>query len=113
MEAVECKTFEHQIEDFFDDQLDDGELDSFLHHTETCPECREELTIRLLIRMGLMRLEDGKNFHLGNEYERMIENARQRLARRMRLKRVAWLSIGAVILALVAVVVITTFVLIL
>ena len=113
MEAVECKTFEHQIEDFFDDQLDDRELDAFLHHTETCPECREELTIRLLIRMGLMRLEDGKNFHLGNEYERMIGSARQRLAGRLRIKRMAWLSISAVILALVAVIVITTFVLIL
>lgn len=113
MEAVECKTFEHQIEDFFDDQLDNGELSSFLHHTEVCPECREELTIRLLIRMGLMRLEDGRNFHLGNEYDRMIAAARQRLSRRMKLKQVAALSIGAVILALVAVIVVATFVLIL
>ncbi len=113
MEAVECKTFEHQIDDFFDDQLSDEELETFLHHTKTCPECREELTIRLLIRMGLMRLEDGRNFHLGHEYDRMINAAGLRLARRKRLKRLAGLSIGAVVLALVAVVVIATFVLIL
>ena len=63
--------------------------------------------------MGLMRLEDGRNFHLGHEYDRMIGAAKLKLARRMRLKRMAGLSIGAVILALVAVVVIAMFVLIL
>ena len=34
MEAVECKSFEHQIEDFFDDQLSDEELASFLHQQD-------------------------------------------------------------------------------
>ncbi|MCR5676107.1 MAG: zf-HC2 domain-containing protein [Lachnospiraceae bacterium] len=113
MGTLTCKTFEKEIGAFFDDDLDNEELTAFLAHIENCDDCREELTIRLLIRMGLQRLEDGRNFHLGNEFDRMIKNARARLMRRQRLQKLAGLLIGAVALAVVAVIVFTLFILVL
>ncbi|MCR4763233.1 MAG: zf-HC2 domain-containing protein [Lachnospiraceae bacterium] len=111
METAECKICEKQIEPFFEDDLDNDELEAFLQHIETCRECREELTIRLLVRIGLERLEDGRTFHLGNEYQRMIRAAKTRLNRRRSLQRFAGLGIGAVILGVVTVVIISWIVL--
>lgn len=111
METLSCKDFEKEIDAFFEDDLDSDVLEAFLAHCETCKDCREELTIRLLIRVGLKRLEDGRDFHLGHEYERMMKTARSRLKRRGMLQRVAGLSLSIVILAIITVVVIAIFVL--
>jgi hypothetical protein len=111
MKALSCKTFEKEIDSFFDDDLDSDDLEAFLAHSESCRDCREELTIRLLIREGLKRLEDGRAFHLGNEYDRMLRTAKNRLKRRFLLQKIAWFSLAFVILAIVTVVVIAIFVL--
>lgn len=111
MEKPDCKTIEREIESFFDDDLDTDELDAFLVHIDSCKDCREELTIRLLIRIGLKRLEDGRNFNLGDEFGRLMKTARSRLVRRKRLHRIAGYGVGAVILGILTVAVISWFVL--
>lgn len=111
MKEITCKTFEKQIGAFFDDDLDNAELSAFLAHADSCEDCREELTIRLLMRVGLQYLEDGRTFHLGNEMDRMMRVARQRLVRRQRLKRIAGAGVGVVSAGVVLVAVIAWLIL--
>ena len=113
MEQLDCKSFQHSIDRFIADELENDELDAFLAHASKCAECREELTIKLLITLGLQRLEDGKTFNLGDEYTRMIKSAAARLSRRRFLQRTAELSIGVVIVALLSVITFAVYILIL
>ena len=46
---------------------------------ERCPECREELTIQFLVRVGMQRLEDGNTFNLANELDKELSDAKKKL----------------------------------
>ena len=74
-----CKDVEKLIPEFLDDDLDNRDLADFLHHVDTCSECREELTIQFLVRVGMKRLEDGNTFNLSRELSVLLSDARKRL----------------------------------
>ncbi len=74
-----CKDIEKLIPQFLDDDLDNRDLADFLHHVDTCSECREELTIQFLVRVGMKRLEDGNTFNLNKELSVLLSDARKRL----------------------------------
>ena len=91
---MDCKEFQRMIPGFLDDELDVRPLEVFLEHVETCKSCREELTIQFLVEVGTKRLEDGTNFNLSEELDRMMHDAWQRLRTRKLLgKLVALLQI--------------------
>ncbi len=74
-----CKDADKVIALFLDDDLDNRQLADFLNHIETCPECREELTIQFLVKVGMQRLEDGNTFNLKAELDGLLRDARKRL----------------------------------
>ncbi len=74
-----CKDAEKLIPEFLDDDLDNQELSDFLSHIDSCPECKEELTIQFLVRVGMQRLEDGNTFNLSRELEHLLSDSKKRL----------------------------------
>ncbi|MCR5670206.1 MAG: zf-HC2 domain-containing protein [Butyrivibrio sp.] len=77
-----CKEVEKLIPLFLDDDLDNRDLSDFLAHVENCNECREELTIQFLVKVGMKRLEDGNTFNLRMELDSMLKDASRRLKKR-------------------------------
>ena len=80
-----CKDAEKLIPLFLDDDLDNRDLADFLDHVDTCPECKEELTIQFLVKVGMQRLEDGNTFNLSRELSTILKDARKRLRHRKNL----------------------------
>ncbi|MBR4668857.1 MAG: zf-HC2 domain-containing protein [Butyrivibrio sp.] len=105
---MNCKEIDRLIPLFLTDDLNNQELTDFLDHIDTCPECKEELTIQFLVREGMQRLEDGDTFNLRNELDSIIGSAKKRLRFRRYLTFtsymlqlfVAALAIFTVVLAL-------------
>lgn len=87
---MDCKEFEKKIPAFISRDLAYKELKQFLEHMEHCPECREELTIQILISEGMIRLEEGNAFDLQKEIDgRLREAERQiRMHKTMRYVRI-------------------------
>ena len=92
-----CKDAEKLIPLFLDDDLDNKDLSDFLHHVDTCPECREELTIQFLVQVGMKRLEDGKNFNLNKELTVLLGDAKKRLTARRYLVLLSYVLEAAVV----------------
>lgn len=82
---MSCKDAEKLIPLFLDDDLDNHDLSAFLDHIDSCPECKEELTIQFLVKVGMRRLEDGNTFNLASELESMLRDARRKLRYRKSL----------------------------
>ena len=82
---MNCKDAEKLIPLFLDDDLENRDLAEFLSHIDSCPECKEELTIQFLVRVGMIRLEDGNTFNLASELDSMLKDARRRLRYRKTL----------------------------
>ena len=76
---MNCKECEKLIPAFIAGELSDKDLESFLAHVESCPDCEEELTIQILIAEGMSRLEDGRAFDLKEEINRRMEGAEHKL----------------------------------
>lgn len=87
---IECKQMEKLIPQFLDDDLDNQDLADFLDHIDNCPECKEELTIQFLVRVGMQRLEDGNTFNLVRELERELADARKKMHRRKTLVLISY-----------------------
>ncbi len=81
---------EKLIPQFLDDDLDNQDLSDFLDHIDNCPECKEELTIQFLVRVGMQRLEDGNTFNLVQELERELTDAKKKMHRRKTLVLVSY-----------------------
>lgn len=88
---IECKQMEKLIPQFLDDDLDNQDLADFLNHIDNCPECKEELTIQFLVRVGMQRLEDGNTFNLVKELERELADAKKKMHRRKTLVLISYI----------------------
>lgn len=77
--AMDCKEFEKKIPAFVANALDYRELKQFLAHVESCAECKEELTIQVLISEGMARLEEGSAFDLQKELKRRMQEAEKHI----------------------------------
>lgn len=78
-QGMNCKEAEKKIPSFLQDDLDGSKLEEFMEHVESCPECKEELSIQLLVTEGLEQLEEGNNFNLQEELLMKLEEAEQRI----------------------------------
>ena len=83
---MDCKDAEKKIPYFLQDELDGDGLEEFLEHVETCPECKEELSIQFLVTEGLERLESGNNFNLQKELFMKLDDAQYRVG----IHRMLW-----------------------
>ena len=99
-----CKDAEKLIPLFLDDDLDNKDLADFLDHVDTCPECKEELTIQFLVKVGMQRLEDGNTFNLAGELNSLLKDARKRLRHRKYLVFTSYvLEIAVAALGIIAI----------
>ena len=83
--------------------MDNWQLEEFLHHVKTCPDCREELTIQLLVKVGLQKLEESGDFNLIREMNTQMEEAEHRLKVRNILQNISFVLqtlvlVGAVVM---------------
>lgn len=76
---MNCKEEEKMIPAFLQDDLDSKAMEQFIEHIESCPECKEELSIQFLVSEGLERLEAGNNFNLQNALLTRLEDARHQV----------------------------------
>ena len=51
---MNCKETEKKIPSFLHDELDGSKLEEFIDHVESCPECKEELSIQFLVLVILI-----------------------------------------------------------
>ena len=86
--GMNCKDAEKKIPYFLQDEMDGSVLKEFVKHVDTCPECREELSIQFLVTEGLERLERGNNFNLQEELLMKLEDAEYRININRMLRRV-------------------------
>lgn len=84
--GMNCKDTEKKIPYFLQDELDGSRLEEFVEHVETCPECKEELSIQFLVAEGLERLEEGNNFNIQEELVMKLEDAQHRIS----VRRTLW-----------------------
>ena len=101
---MNCGRAVKSIAGFLNDELDTDELKAFLEHIDSCPQCREELTIEILVQEGLNSLESGENFDIDAEYSHCIYEARHNLSRREALHAFYLAMTGLVGVALVSVI---------
>lgn len=100
-----CKDADKLIPSFLDDDLDNQELSDFLSHVDECPECREELTIQFLVKVGMRRLEDGNTFNLRQELDNLLIDAKRKLKFRKRLVASSYcLELAVLIMSVVTIV---------
>ena len=57
---MDCITFNKDIIAYLNGELEDAELNDFLHHLEKCKSCAEELEINYIVKEGVEIL-DRKN----------------------------------------------------
>ncbi len=79
---MNCDAAQKLIPEFLDDDLDNQELAEFLGHIDACPECKEELTIQFLVKVGMQRLEDGNTFNLSRELDILLSESKKKLSAR-------------------------------
>ena len=105
-----CKDIEKLIPYFLDDDLGNEELSEFISHIESCAECKEELTIQFLVKVGMKRLEDGNTFNLRDELELLMRDSKKSLKARRYLVYTSYV-LELAVLALGAITVVLSFIL--
>ena len=95
-----CKDVEKLIPIFIKDELNYRELEQFIDHIESCPSCKEEMSIQFLVTEGMARLEDGSAFDLNQELRNLMDISKSRIRVH---KGMQYLGIGIEIVALIAI----------
>lgn len=71
---MDCVTFRKDINAYLSDELTDEELNDFLIHLRSCPECRDELEINFIVIEGINILdEERSDYDLSKAYNRSIQ----------------------------------------
>lgn len=99
---MKCKQALKMIPRFMDESLEYEDMKAFIEHIEGCPECKEELTIEILVKEGLNSLESGELFDLQNEYNQKINVAQREIKNNESLLRFYYMMIGLVVVGVFA-----------
>lgn len=106
---MDCKTFVKLIPQFIKDDLENEDLRQFLDHVNECEECKEELTIEIMVKEGLNSLESGSLFDVKKEYETKIETADKALRLRDSMMALYHMLGGLVAVLLITMILIMIF----
>jgi len=94
---------------FLNDELNTTQLREFLDHIDSCPECREELTIQFLVMVGMQKLEGGEAFNLNKELSELLKDARKKLGVRQSLEKTSIILQILVVIAVMGTVTLAIF----
>ena len=72
---MNCLEARKYIYDFVQGDWEEDSLEDFLHHIETCPDCKEELRVTHMIYHGLRSLDGKENMPVDRSYRKMEEEA--------------------------------------
>ena len=77
---MKCEEFNRLLPKFIDDTLESEYYDEFVNHAKECYDCRDELEIHYMIRVGLERIENdsGKSFDIRGELENRLSEYENR-----------------------------------
>ncbi len=56
---MDCKRVMELMTQFINEQLDAGNVQAFLDHIDSCPECREELEVNYSLMTAMKQLDEG------------------------------------------------------
>ena len=99
---MDCKETEKMIPAYLLNELEGKELDLFMEHIESCPECKEELSIQFLVSEGMEQLEAGNNFNLQKALQVKLEGA----LHQVRVWRTLWYTLICLEVAVAAFIII-------
>ena len=55
---MDCKRVMELMTQFINERLDDGDVQAFLDHIDSCPECREELEVNYSLMTAMKQLDE-------------------------------------------------------
>ena len=85
MDCLECKK---NIIPYLNYELDDEELNEFLHHIESCESCREDLEVYYLVTEGVGILDNkGGDYNLSLAFTDRLSGTEKYLSR-LSLRRI-------------------------
>ncbi|MDO5416037.1 MAG: zf-HC2 domain-containing protein [Lachnospiraceae bacterium] len=77
---MNCQEAERLVMPYICDELSNEELEEFLEHVASCPNCQEELEIYFMVALGLKQLDSGSgNYNIKGELEAALESSYQRV----------------------------------
>ena len=78
---MNCLEARKYIYDFVQGNWEEDSLEDFLHHIETCPDCKEELRVTHMIYHGVRSLDGKENMSVERSYRKLEEGAEHFLHR--------------------------------
>ena len=105
---LKCKDYEKMINEYIGDLLNEDEVIDFLSHIESCPSCKEELTIQFMVTQGLNKLEENGTFDLNKELSEKINSSKRAIKLR---NMIICLSITGFLVGIIAIALFIFFVL--
>ena len=84
----DCRDYRQLITPFLNGKLSFERNGELLSHVDTCENCYDELRTTYMVMEGLKRLESGEAFNLGDDFGKVMRDARAdyeniRLARKV------------------------------
>ena len=100
---MDCVKAQQLIKPYLDGYLSDRELEEFLSHVETCPDCFDELEVYFSVYRTLADVDEKGDYNFRKKLRRKMEESRAYLSRRYQSKILRAAVILAAELALAAV----------
>lgn len=69
---MNCIDVQRLIMPFINDELDMEQLEDFVHHVNSCPDCMEELEVYYVLLAGMKQLDEDKE--LSNDFHQDLVN---------------------------------------
>ncbi len=83
---MNCVTAQQLIRAYLDGYLSDRELEDFLNHVQTCPDCFDELEVYYSIYRTLNDVDEKGDYNFKKKLHRKLEGSRAYLRRRNQSK---------------------------
>lgn len=84
---MNCLQAQSKITAFIADSLDDDELNEFIQHIQSCPNCKEELEVYYTLIIGMRQLDHNESLssNFSQELEDKLINNMERIRSKKRL----------------------------
>ena len=83
---MNCVTSQQMIRAYLDGYLSDRELEEFLNHVQTCPDCFDELEVYFSVYRTLRDVDEKGDYNFRKKLRRKLEESRAYLRRRNQSK---------------------------
>ncbi|MCR5309948.1 MAG: zf-HC2 domain-containing protein [Lachnospiraceae bacterium] len=97
---LNCKQVERLIPDYINNKLSDEDTKALIEHVESCPSCKEELTIQYLVFEGLNDVEESGDFNLITRLNLRLKQDSDRF-KEIHRRRLMFISLGILALCFV------------